>query len=124
MVATIFDDIRLCASAPPPDPGNQEGDHCGVHDRAHGEEDDEQRIELLRFRSGIAVDALVMLIAAGAGKKGERQDCCARAHDHCPAVSDECAGSRGASVAGVVVLIPSARLPTASLLGCPDMVRT
>ena len=43
---------------------------------------------------------------------------------HCSAVSEVCAGSRGARLWGVEPLISSDRLETASLLGWPDRERT
>src|SRR5438067_87611 len=65
-----------------------------------------------------------MLVVACSGEQRQDQQCRAPTHSHCSAVSEVCAGSRGVSVCGVVVLISSERLGTASLLGCPDIERT
>src|ERR1700750_1494718 len=99
MMPCVFDHVCSLGAVAANDCGDHEGDHRQVHDRANDEEDDEQSIELPRFGRRVAEDALIMLDA------------------HWSAVSEVCAGSRGVSDCGAVLLISSARLLTASLLG-------
>ena len=92
-----------------------------VHDRADGEEDREQDQEAMVVGAGVSKCALVMLVAASTRQAAAS---CSRGALHRPAVSELRGPCRGVSVSGVVLLISSPRLDTASLLGWPDKERT
>ena len=81
-----------------------------VHDRADDEENDEQRVELARLGRRHCRTCFGNAGSCSRRPRAGRQDCRTRPGAHCSAVSDVCAGSRGVSVCGVVLLISSARL--------------